>query len=197
MTILKNWERLTKYWKNRLNVLEIPCTGASEKDILKLEKITGAELPNIYKESIKLCNESYVLPKEEKVGYAWLHGSALLSINEIIEIIKEIKPIYEELDRYDSPYEINGKITEPINGWPDGWIPFLSDFGYFGVLDLRPDIGDEYGQVLLVDPINGFITFWAKNYEEFLTFIIDKLIDEGEISEEYYDEMLHHSFDDD
>lgn len=191
MTVTENWDRLKNYWQIKLKVSSIKCNGATDEEIAELEMKLQLKLPQSYIDSLKICNQSY-FSVEEGSRYAWFGApSRPLSIRDVIFTANDLPQYYVGMKFED----IYGDIVEPESKWPDGWVPILGAFQYFGMIDLRPGIGDQYGQVLLSDPVNGKLTVWAKSYEEFFNIAVNTVIKSGGISERYYEKKLHLSHD--
>lgn len=182
MNTSEKWERIYSYWENRLRISDLSCKGATTSEIEQLESHLQFELPESFIESLKNCNHPY-LPIQ---GYtfSWF-GSHVryMNVDEIIEFYDQNRIYAAGNHNY---YKIYDNIVQPKEGWPDKWVPFMDAFGIYATIDLRDDIGDQYGQIILMDPSNGRIALWADSYENFLTEAIDIIYKRGNLMKEFY-----------
>jgi len=67
-----------------------------------------------------------------------------------------------------------------LSTWINAWVPIYSwNCDELALLDLRENIGEQYGQVLYLDQEYDILGVWAKSYKEFLKSITDAILDHG------------------
>ena len=136
------WERLKVQLKTLAPDLHKSLQkGASEKQILKLEKQLGVQLPQDYRRFLNLCNG--LKPNSEVEFY----DGELLSVSNVSREWR----IWRDL-LADGDFE--GISSKPAKGiredwWNLKWIPFTHDGGGNHMcLDLDPAKGGKLGQVI-------------------------------------------------
>ena len=136
------WERITTQLKTLAPELHKSLQkGASEKQILKLEKQLGVQLPQDYRRFLTLCNG--LKPNSEVEFY----DGELLSSSEVYRQAKIWKDLLEDGDFEDISSEPDKGIRN--DWWNLKWIPFTHDGGGNHLcLDLDPAKGGKVGQVI-------------------------------------------------
>jgi cell wall assembly regulator SMI1 len=135
--------------------------GANEKDICSFEKRIGMELPQDFRESLRIHDGG-------KACDCWIpqHGD-LLSLEVILQRWEMYKSLQENGD-YAAPNLTPRRINGPIKPifWNAKRIFVTDNSGNHLTLDLDPPENGTYGQVLdhsrEVGPIKVVATSWSK-----------------------------------
>jgi cell wall assembly regulator SMI1 len=146
--------------------------GANEKQIAKLEKHLGVELPDEYKTFLQLCNG---LKDDAEAGF---YDGELLSC----ENVAEQWTIWKDLLAGGTFEGITRKPQKGIRNdwWNLKWIPITHDgSGNHLCIDLEPARGGRPGQIITMwhDSENRSIQF--SSFTEWLEDILDGLESEN------------------
>lgn len=189
MDIETTWQKIFEYWEKTAPSSTEKCEGATKEELNKLNMIV--ETPISLRKSLTICNQSN--RKNGTLFYSWFGGqSRIFTSKDIINFMINETQYYDIDESYEKVY---GNVLNPKSGWPKEWIPILEAFGLFVVVDLRPNIGNQYGQILLVDPANSVLAYWASSYEEFMTKAMNILYEHGELTGNYFYDVLHQPYD--
>lgn len=138
---MKNWlkENVNKIFEHSLQ------NPANENDINKLEKTIGKELPNDFKELYLWHNG---LSDAQNFG-SLFYGMGVLPIERITSEYLGKKANYSQ---QTSPLKRVDKEIDPVNANNIAWIKFAFDGAHTGLyLDLAPNTGGKYGQIIFID----------------------------------------------
>jgi len=172
------WDKLFEYWKT-FEPSFVGCNAATQKEVLELEKYLKFKLPIDFKESLQRCNAYPLEPTNVIKSSCFMTGGAgtLYTIDEIQTSHQDFKEYMFDGCAYKY---IDSKILPKNIVWSNAWIPIYSwNCDELALLDLRENIGEQYGQVLYLDQEYDTLGVWAKSYEEFLKSIADAILDHG------------------
>lgn len=159
------------------------CQGASQQELDFLQKQIDVNLDKALLGSLSICAHPDTLDGDR---YEWLGDiNRLLTINEIVEEYNMFRKFDlqspDDASRHQY-FQIFDGVVAPASMWPKEWIPIFDwDTSYKGVLDMREDIGDQKGQILLIAVEGGIIARWADSYEGFLSMAADSVEKYGEM----------------
>jgi cell wall assembly regulator SMI1 len=149
------WTKLEAWIKTNVPDLKKSLKkGASDKQIAKLEKRLGVELPEEYKTFLQLCNGQKA---EAEAGF---YDGELLSAENVVIQWDVWRDLLEGGD-------FEGTTSEPQKGirndwWNPKWIPITYDGnGNHLCIDLEPARGGRPGQI---------ITMWHDSAERELMY---------------------------
>lgn len=175
------WNKLFEYWKT-FEPNFSRCNIATEKEILNFEAYLQVKLPDDFKKSLEICN---AYPSERKYvikSSCLITGGAgtLYTINDMQIAHEDFKGYM--FDGYAYKH-IDSKIFPKDIVWSNDWIPIYSwNCDELVLLDLRENIGEQYGQILYLDQEYDILGIWATSYEEFLKSIANAILDHGEFN---------------
>jgi len=179
------WNTLFEYWKT-FEPSFIGCNGATQKEVLELEEYLQFKLPIDFKESLQICNAYPFEPKNVIKSSCLMTGGA-----GTLYTIEEIQTLHQDFKEYmfdGCGYRyLDPKIFPKDIVWSHYWIPIYSwNCDELALLDLRENIGEQYGQVLYLDQEYDTLGVWANSYEEFFGSIAYAILDHGAFN---YDDM--------
>lgn len=156
---------------------------AGEDDLFALEKHFGVKLPDDFKESYRINNTF-------RGNSPFGQFRNFFSIHDMLELSKLYRNDWnvskeDECDDDDDncPFVIDTKeIVQPSVMWPREWITFgdLYDFQYM-ILDLREEMEEYQGSVILFDTDDGELTFGYPSFEACLADETKRLLETGYI----------------
>lgn len=149
-------DKISKYIPN---IEELLNEGIDIDKINELERISGNKMPQEFTNLYLRYNG------ENQNAFGLMAGFRWMDIDSIIRVWNSLQK---------SAYEIisdkEGLVKE--GHFRKGWIPFAEDCGgSFLVIDLEPDSGGEYGQVITIDRESDISYVIAESFEKFLEFI--------------------------
>jgi cell wall assembly regulator SMI1 len=147
--------------------------GASEKQIAKLEKKLGVELPEDYKTFLQLCNG---LKDDAEAGF---YDGELMSC----ETVAEQWSVWQDLLEAGNFEGITSKPQKGIRNdwWNTKWIPITHDGGGNHLcIDLDPARGGKPGQIITMWHDSEERELMYDNFSEWLEHILAG-VESGEI----------------
>jgi hypothetical protein len=171
ISINEQWQRLFNYYRSNGLLLK-KCKGASEEQIMEFENEFKIKLPKTFAESLKICDERYILNSSKKVG--WLGEDDMYSLTN------------RKYDWYNL-FQVNRQIATYAKdiGWNKNWIQFY-DYGtwFSAVLDTVT------GKIYCYENETGAYVLWANSYEEWLEMAVDEVVKYGELRLETIEKLL-------
>ena len=195
MRIEKIWDELYIFWK-QIDNQTLKINAKSSEDIVKLEQILNIELPIEFKTSLSyVCHSA-----RNKMDDSWFGNyieTNFLTINEIEEEYQECINVIDEVENIYT----GDILTYDREDWSKYWIPILTrmDIDIIIFIDLRENIGKQYGQILLYQPnieiedghwVN-HISYIASSYTQFMEQMLTEIKSTKGIKEKYFAQFLY------
>lgn len=141
--------------------------GATAAEIAKIEKLIGAKLPEDFVSFYKIHNG-------QADGPGMLYGEEFLSVKRIQDEWYIWKKLLDDGTFEDA--ESDPDLGIKADWWNARWIPFSYDgSGNHFCLDLDPDSGGNYGQVIRMWHDDEVRALKANSFTEWVTIYTDKL----------------------
>lgn len=174
-------KKLSPEMFNRLN------PGVNDSDIELLEKTIAAKLPEDFIDFFRIHNG------QENVSGGLIEGEELLSFERIISEWTIWKELYDSNTFCDT--NGNAEKSDAFPGikpiwWNPLWIPFTYDgSGNHYCIDLDPDKGGHYGQVIRMWHDDAERPLIARSFTEFINkFVLD--LEAGDYRYEEYSGII-------
>lgn len=171
------WEKVQKYCednKPKIYQAMISSEKASDADFKIIENIIGCSLPMDFK-------NSYMINNTDMKNSPFGKSGMFKSIKEIYNSILENQQDWTNEDGTEA-YDIDSKnIVPPQVFWPKEWVEFGSIFGnVLLLLDLREEMGEYKGGVIVLDTNDGELVFVYPSFEECLKDAVTQLLEKNE-----------------
>lgn len=168
-TVAESWQRIEAWYdEHAFSISGVLADGASEEQIAAFEKEIGAQLPDDFKESVRVHDGgNWWVP--------WRHGD-LLSLSRIIEQWKMYSEWQAKGDYATDDWQAD-EIEGPIKPvfWNKQRIYISDNSGDHLTLDLDPPEDGAYGQILDHSHEVGPTEVVAKGWAEFLRGLVNDL----------------------
>jgi len=220
-TMEEVWQEYKEYWLKNEPTMTAPdtCTPHTEEEIRKLENILKLKLPEDLKISFKTVNH---LSKkcDDNLVHSWFGSKTGVSLSTPFDIIDNDNNSLQTIDLFGTDYNIyDGQITpydERLKQWPNEWILIADKYDVIFFIDLRDNIGDEYGQVIaymntfeignkppkhLLKKLNNYTSnpnnyfnhfvFIAKDYKTFMQLMLEEIRANGKLKDRYLTNLFH------
>ena len=203
MDIEAVWQEYFNYWKKHEPDMTEPCPGESKEAVDTLEKTLGVTLPEDFKKSLQF---TYHGRKKcsDNLDHSWFGSRTGVSFYDTKRIGD-----YSAQNSLDS-FSINdgrttnryfGNVKPYVEGkrWPKAWVMIAYKNGTAICLDLRKDIGDQYGQVIAIylgvndkdDNWFNHIAFVAKDYKEFMILALEEIYLHRGLNDDFFRKIAH------
>lgn len=154
------WAKIETWLEeNAPSVLRTLQLGAKEEEIQRVEAALGVELPEDVKASYRI--------HDGQLGFGLFEGQEFLSLARMLDEWKVWQSLLEGND-------FAGLTSDPEPGiradwWNAKWIPLTYDgAGNHYCLDLDPDEGGDYGQIITLWHDDSLREKVASSFEEWL-----------------------------
>jgi len=206
MTIHDIWNEYITYWSTTEPSMTNPksCKPQTQNEIAVLEKNLNIKLPKDFYISLQTVDHNSKKCDDNRM-HSWFGSTTGIVLFNTKEIWNHYKMLLSYVDINEEG--VNNKYFGDIKPytesekWSKEWIPLLAHNGITFCLDLRSNIGEQYGQVLAVYPgialgKNGnewynYIVFIAKDYKEFMKKMIDDIKSENGLTNDYFRKLMH------
>ncbi len=163
------WQRLENLLLSsheNMSLGDMLLSPATDEEIWRLENEVGISLPMEYKDSLKVHAGT--------VYWLWLWDSVSLSAPAVV------KEDWVSLCAYPTEERLPMSAPEGVKSerFHPRWIPIALNNELPICLDLAPEPGGHYGQIIMVDWEDGTITLLANGFEHWLTMGLDKMTTE-------------------
>jgi len=220
LTMEEVWQEYKEYWLKHEPKMTAPetCTPHTEEEIVKLEHILDVKLPEDLKTSFRTVNHSSK-KCDDNLVHSWFGSKTGVRLSIPSDIIDKNNNSLQTIDLFGTDYNIyDGQIT-PYDviprQWPNKWVLIADKYDVVFFIDLRDNIGDEYGQVLAYmntfeigtkppkhllknlnnytpNPNNSFnhFVFIAKDYKTFMQLMLEEIKENGELKDRYFTNLF-------
>lgn len=198
MTIGQVWQAYTEYWLKHEPDMTDPCLGESKEEVEKTEEKLNIKFPEEFKESLQLT--FHRTKKCDGYDHSWFGSRTGIQLYWC-DFIVQMKDVLVEMDVINDYENIYFDDIAPYNGdiWPCEWIPIAQKSGIFFFLDLRKNIGEQYGQVLAVifgieDENGNWISHFVRVGHSFGDFLEQALVEVKKnqgLYEDYFLKLMH------
>jgi cell wall assembly regulator SMI1 len=218
------WEEYKVYWLKHEPNMTAPetCLPHTEEEIIKLEDTLNIKLPEDLKISFKTVNHSSK-KCDDNLFHSWFGSKTGISLFSPKEMIYKDKSAFYNVYVDSATYTIyDGEITpypEKNGKWINKLVPIVHKYDITIFMDLRENIGDEYGQIVAYMPtfegmknegkprddllkkltnytpnpnnsFNNFV-FIAKDYKTFMQLMLEEIKENGEIKDRYFTNLFN------
>jgi len=156
-TMKQVWEEYKEYWLKHEPTMTEPssCRPNTKQEVDALERSLSITLPSDFKTSLLFVKHGSK-KCDDNLHHSWFGSKTGIELYETKTILSETISLrkHEELDIRD--YNIYWNEITPIDKtlktWSKQWLPIASKYDIVFFIDLREDIGKQYGQVLAFLP---------------------------------------------
>lgn len=221
LTIKEVWQEYKEYWLKHEPKTTAPetCIPCTEKEILKLEHVLDVKLPEDLRISFKSVNH-HSKKCDDNLTHSWFGSKTGVSLSTPSDMIDKNSNSLQSIDLLSADYNIyDGKITpyDPKQGLKK-CILIASKYDVIFFMDLRENIGNEYGQIIAFiqtfeganmegraridllhklsdytpNPNNSFnnFVFVAKDYKTFMQIMLEEIKQNGELKDRYFTNLF-------
>jgi len=206
MDIKSIWSEYIAYWREKEPTMTAPetCKPESKEDVEKLESYLGVVLPEDFKQSFQIVDHSRK-KCDDNLDHSWLGSTTgiFLYNTKDVKVYHDFNLQYIDDLKYTSSKYFGDIEPHHIKSskWPKEWIPFMGHNGITFCIDLRENLGNQYGQILAIYPrVNlgiknnkwyTFIVWLAPNYTEFMKKILEDIKKENGLDDNYFRKLMH------
>jgi hypothetical protein len=218
LSIEEIWETYEKYWLINEPKMTTPktCKPNTKQDIHVLEESLGYKLPIDLKKSLQIVNHSSKKCDDDKY-HSWFGSKTGIFFYSALELLANNN---HDIDLQIADYSIYEKGIIPYKGkdiFLKEWLVIASNLNIYIFLDLRNNIGNQYGQVLaylptsehngikysdeiiqklenyIPDPNNSYnnFIFIAQDYKTFLQLMLEEIKSNGEVKNRYFTNLFN------
>jgi len=211
------WQEYRAYWLKHEPTMTAPatCQANSHEEVEALEKVLEVQLPDDLKKSLQLVDHRRK-KCDDNLVHSWFGSRTGISLYDV----ERLKIINLDMQKnpsfHDRDYNAYWGDIAPVTGryWPKEWLVIAGKYNVLIFIDLRKNIGNQYGQVLAYmttyeggknavlppkevlakipnyypDSNNAFnnFVFVANDYNGFMQLMLEEIKANGELKDRYF-----------